>query len=358
MNSNADCYKKIIKQLIQTDKNDVFSPALLAYTLAELSKITSGSARDEILAALNITESEIPDFKNSILITEAEYPEEYCKLSSALWGNDRIRFAEGVGKDFVTPVTMGSEDADRAIRQWLDTATGGMLKKSTANITTATSEIFRLTSALYFCANWVERFSRASTHNEEFHISEDDSVTCRMMERKISARVQQYEAFTAVEIELWHDHNIYFILPGEGKKLADCIEDKDVIDVLMGYGFDNAQYNDLNIKVPKFDVSTCYGLKDSLNALGVNSIFDSNQADFSPLTTEKDVFIGQANQSTRVKIDEKGIRGASYVEVVAILGLLLDDPVETIILNRPFLFSVADKTHLPLLVGTVKNPIK
>lgn len=82
-----------------------------------------------------------------------------------------------------------------------------------------------------------------------------------------------------------------------------------------------------------------------------------NKADFSPVTSEKEVFVSDAKQATRLKIDEKGVEGAGYTYLDMPCGsICLDKPEEIDFkLDRPFMFSVVNSTA-PIFVGTIINP--
>ena len=89
-------------------------------------------------------------------------------------------------------------------------------------------------------------------------------------------------------------------------------------------------------------------------------MFDWSESPFSSSLKSKvsgyPVYLNSINQQTRVKIDEKGVEAASYIELD--FGAGSAAPPEEIIdfiLDRPFIFAVA-KSGIPLFVGTVNKP--
>ena len=94
-------------------------------------------------------------------------------------------------------------------------------------------------------------------------------------------------------------------------------------------------------------------LKDILRTLGVTDAFDSNMADFTPLTDDG-AMVDSVMQAARVKIDEAGVEAAAYTEIVAAdSGSMELPPVVEMNLNRPFLFAIFDGNDVPLFIGTV-----
>ena len=59
---------------------------------------------------------------------------------------------------------------------------------------------------------------------------------------------------------------------------------------------------------------------------------------------------------TRVKIDEKGVTAASYIELNFGAGAAMPpDEIIDFVLDRPFVF-VVTRDQIPLFVGTVNTP--
>ena len=91
---------------------------------------------------------------------------------------------------------------------------------------------------------------------------------------------------------------------------------------------------ELNINLPKFEISYESELIPFMKNLGVKEAFTSN-ADFTGIYKEKNIFINQIMHKTFIKVDEKGTEAASVTDANMELSLPL--PIDV---DHPFLFIV------------------
>lgn len=123
----------------------------------------------------------------------------------------------------------------------------------------------------------------------------------------------------------------------------------------------NRKWMKVNLFVPQFDVSASTDLKETLRAAGLTKIFKLYGNDFSPSIIKANeqndpVYLDSIHQDTRVKIDEKGVVAASYIELNFGAGSAMPpDEIIDFVLDRPFVFAVT-KSQIPLFVGTVNTP--
>ena len=123
---------------------------------------------------------------------------------------------------------------------------------------------------------------------------------------------------------------------------------------------ENSKWMKVNLSVPQFDVSSSIDVKEGLMNMGITKVFDWTGSPFSSSLESKTsgypVYLNSINQETRVKIDEKGVEAASYIELDFGAGAAAPpDEVIDFILDRPFVFAIT-KSGVPLFVGTVNNP--
>ena len=72
---------------------------------------------------------------------------------------------------------------------------------------------------------------------------------------------------------------MYLVLPNEkidDQKTLKALEKVKDLDEIM-------KTSKIQVRVPKFKIETSYKLKQSLRTLGVNTLFDSSQADLTGL---------------------------------------------------------------------------
>ncbi len=131
-----------------------------------------------------------------------------------------------------------------------------------------------------------------------------------------------------------------------GEKLRKLINEPQQILVTAGIPeFSNEGFTDL---VPVFE------------SMGMKDIFDSVRADLTRLGTSSrgNIFIGAAFQKAFIEVNSDGTRAAAVSVAEAKDGCAMVYIPETVILDRPFIYMIADDSRLeglPLFMGTVEN---
>ena len=116
---------------------------------------------------------------------------------------------------------------------------------------------------------------------------------------------------------------------------------------------------EVNAGLPKFKLEYGTELTDVLRALGMNTAFDPELADFTPMGTDEDgpLYIGQVLHKTFIDVNEEGTRAAAATSIGLEAGASapLDEPVVyDVILNRPFAYLIIDnQLGTPVFAGTM-----
>ena len=94
------------------------------------------------------------------------------------------------------------------------------------------------------------------------------------------------------------------------------------------------QFQHIVLQLPKFEKTYSKSLKEILQLMGVDLPFDKNNADFSKIRSEKDIYISDIVHKTYLKVNERGTEAAAVIgNDVYILSL-----PRMMVVNRPFLF--------------------
>ena len=349
-------------------ENRVYSPANLYMALSMLAELTDGESREQILSLLGADTVE-EQRENANALWLAAYREKTseqgaCLLANSVWLNEDVRFKTAaldvLAKDYYASScrgTMGSPKMDEALRAWVNEQTGGVLKDAVDGITTDPRTVLELFSTVYFRGIWANRFKEENTEPGVFHAPDGDKTVPFLRKQGEPGVYYWGEKFSAVSKSFSNGYEMLFVLPDEGLAPDDLLADAEWIDFMSGdrYEWEKNKVLRVNLSVPKFDVSSDVDLSEGLKSLGVTDVFESNEADFSPLTDEGGVFVSNAAHAARVMIDEDGCTAASYVEISAAGGMLPPDEVVDFTVDRPFLFLIV-KRELPLYIGVICQP--
>ena len=112
----------------------------------------------------------------------------------------------------------------------------------------------------------------------------------------------------------------------------------------------------LDLRFPKFEFTTHAGLRPALVALGLDDAVDPSLADFSKMTNDERLFIGDVIHQAFIAVDEDGTEAGAATAVVMEL-MSASPPSMELTVDRPFIFQIRDTaTGTILFIGRVMDP--
>ena len=142
-------------------ENKVYSPLSVYMALAMLAEVTSGESREQILALLGSGDVDALRAE-AAAVWNANYCDDGAVtsiLANSLWLSDKISFKQetmdALAKyDYASSFRgeMGSAAFDKALQDWIDQQTGGLLKEQASGLTMDQETILALASTIYFRA--------------------------------------------------------------------------------------------------------------------------------------------------------------------------------------------------------------
>ena len=353
--------------LAQSDgQNLVYSPLNVYMALSMLCECTDGNSRTQILKLLGQN-----DLASVRAQASALWNASYCAdgavtsvLASSLWLRDGTDYVQStldtLAKTYYASTfsgEMGSDAYNKALQDWLNEQTGGLLEEQASGVSFDPDTILALATTIYYRAKWSEEFSESRTSEGTFH-TETGDLTCDFMHRSDSDTYYWGEQFGAIELPLRESGCMKLLLPDEGVSPEELLQDEEAIRFLLGSEeWENSKFLIVNLALPKFDVSSNLDLNASLQALGVTDVFSPADADFSPVIQDADgVYLSRADHAARVAIDEEGVTAAAYTVMLEAGAAEPPDEEINFTLDRPFVFVITASSGLPLFVGIVNTP--
>lgn len=343
--------------------NGVYSPISLWFTLAMLAETTEGDSRQEILDALGAENVEqLRSWADSLW--HGLYTDDGAAsvlLGTSMWLDQGVDFKQDTldilaehyyAASYQAP--MGTDAADQALTDWTAEQTKGLIGSDGKVLETTPDTLMVLASTLYVMGRWNTEFQPEDNTDDIFTAADGTEQQAEFMHRTENAYFLRREGYQAASL-----HNsageVVFVLPDEGVSPRELLADLEFLGSLDVYGDDSA-YGEVRWSVPKFDVGSDLDLKSTLAGLGITSVLDPAASDFSPLTGTEPVWLDQATQIARVKVDEQGIVAAA----VTLLGLgdgapEVDPQLCIMDLDRPFLFVIRSNNDVNLFVGVVDS---
>lgn len=363
-------FENSIRQFLSGEEgeNKAYSPLNVYMALGILAELTGGSSRQQILDVIGVDSMETLRHQASA-VWNGQYRNDGATtsiLASSLWLDENISFVPETMEQLADTYyassyqgEMGSDAFNKALQNWLNQQTGGLLNDQVQGIALDADAVLSLATTIYYQAKWGSTFSEERTTPEVFHALSGNLI-CDFMHSDSMDTYYWADRFSAIAKPLENGGGtMWFLLPDEGVSVQDLLQDDETMEFLLSKGeWENSKYLEIHLSLPKFDISSQLDLCEGLQALGVTDVFDPKKSDFSSMTTDTHgVFLSQAEHGVRVAIDEEGVTAAAYT--VMTMNGAGEPPKDEIdfTLDRPFLFAVTSNDGLPLFVGSVYQPV-
>lgn len=364
-------FAKSIAELLSdaNGQNKVYSPLNVYMALCMLAEVTDGNSRQQILDLLGANDIDTLRAQAGSL-----WNANYCDdgavtsiLASSLWLNQDVSFVQStmdsLAKNYYASSyqgEMGSADFNKALQDWLNEQTGGLLEEQASTLEMSPETIMALATTIYFRAKWASEFSENATSEGLFYTlsADGEAITCDFMHQSGTRNYYWSDKFSAVAQRLEGSGNMWFILPDEDVSVDELLSDSKTMDFILADGdWENSKFLTVNLSLPKFDVVSDTDLVPELKELGITDVFDADISDFTPMTTDTDeIFLSKAQHAARVTIDEEGVIAAAYTVMMAAGSAMPPDEEIDFTVDRPFIFAITGADGLPLFVGVVNNP--
>lgn len=347
-------------------KNQVYSPANIYMALSMLAEMTQGESRQEILTLLGtkdmdslrqqVTSLWNGNYRNDGAMTSV--------LANSVWVDQDVTVEQKAMEALATwyyassyQGEMGSAEMDQALRQWLNTQTGGLLSEAVGTVSLPADAVLALASTVFFQDKWSTEFSENTTAEGVFY-SPQGEVLCDYMHRSDDQTYYWGDTFGAIRLSMDSDSQMWLILPDEGVSVEQVLTQESLTSLIMQDGsWENQVRILVNLSMPKFDVMSTLKLKETLQELGVRSVFDPERADFAGITgIDGAVYTSDVSHAARVMVDEEGCTAVAYTVILECGDALPPQEEIDFVLERPFVFVITRNDQVPLFAGVVNIP--
>ncbi len=361
-------YQKVLNQYLLSDEseNRVFSPLNVYMALALLAECSGEKSREEILDLLGIDDIDTLR-RNTQLLWEVNFDDGKFSVSRAansLWMRDDMPYNQEslsllAEKYYASSFAgeMGSSEYDAKLHEWLNEQTGGLLQDKVDGLTMDASTVLTLVSSMYFGARWLDEFDPSQNAENVFHAAKGD-VSATFMHKESFTTVHVDERYKSINLGL-DTYQLMLFLPNKGVSVNSLIEDGSMMEAVKR-SWDASyepKFYDVQLSLPKFDISQDMDLVDGLKELGVKEVFDSQKANFTPILDESEgVSVQKMQHASRLSIDEQGCTAASFVVDMMGMGAPLSNGPLEMNFDRPFAFCLVGHTGDILYAGVVEQP--
>jgi serpin B len=247
-----------------------------------------------------------------------------------------------------------AEGARETINQYISDRTEGRIKDLIPQGAIDSLTRLVLTNAIYFNAAWASPFDKDETQDGAFYLLDGSQVTAAMMHQSETTGYAEGADYQVVELPYAGGQlSMVVIMPKEGQfatfeSSLDAARVSSIIDSL--------KTSVVDLSLPKFEFDASFDLVQELTAMGMPIAF-TDQADFSGITGNRDLCIGDVMHKGFISVDEAGTEAAAASAVI--MGLTgMPSEQATMTVNHPFIFLIRDiPTSTVLFIGRVVNPL-
>ena len=348
----------------QGDVSTVISPLGVTYMLGMLNAGAAGTTRDEISAALGFgaDPAAVNEYCKKMIDGAPNVdPAATVKIANCIevnsarglsllkqYVNDMKHYysAQIDALDFTKGGTLDK------INKWCKNNTGGMIPSILDEINPDAA--MYLLNAIYFNADWTEKFDIRDTNNSSFTKADGTVVTRPLMHRKALALACESELGSMLCIPFGSGgYRMYVMLPAEGGSVSDLIRDMSQQALTDHLNAINMTPHEVDILMPRFEITSEVDLIKVLEPMGIHSAFNSS-ANFSNMSNTS-LFVSSMKQKTKIEVNEDGAKASAVT--VSEMWDSSPGPVEyqksDFHATRPFLYFILEEsTRTIFFIGT------
>ena len=286
-------------------------------------------------------------------------------VANALWGQQGAGFLEeflnltekhyGAGLRQVD-FAGAAEAARRTINAWVEKETQGKIKDLLQPGVLGALTRLVLTNAIYFKGTWASQFEEGATREEPFTLATGQQVKVPMMNKTEKFGYTEAEDFQALELPYAGDDlSMVVFLPRTVDGLP-ALEEKLSLENLERW-LGGLRRRQVQVSLPRFTMTSQFGLQEVLKSLGITDAFSLPPADFSGMNGRTDLFISAVVHKAFVDVNEEGTEAAAATAVVAVTSAARPEPVPVFRADHPFIFLIRDtRSGSVLFMGRFMNP--
>ncbi len=351
----------------EPEENIFFSGTSLAFALAMPYHGADGETRGEMARMLGVEGLDLEEFNSSNqawldALLEGTGETE-LSIANSVWAragfpfevdflerNETYYRAVVESVDFDDPATV-----DR-INRWVSDETNGRIEEIVEEIDPL--DIMFLINAIHFLGEWTTPFPEESTSPRPFTVPDGsrEDVPTMTLRDTLHYHHSEEEGYEAVRLPYGEDERfaMYVFLPERESDLQAFYRDLDAAEWERRLGA--LSPTDVELRLPRFTLEYEKELIATLKGLGMERAFDSEAADFTPMTQARDdVHISQVLQKSFVQVNETGTEAAAVTSVTVSVTSAPAHPIMSV--DRPFFFAIRDdETGTVLFQGQVIQP--
>ncbi|XP_031235769.1 serpin B8 [Mastomys coucha] len=250
-----------------------------------------------------------------------------------------------------------SEGCRKHINDWVLEKTEGKISEVLSPGTVCPLTKLVLVNAMYFKGKWKAPFDRKYTRGMPFKTNQEKK-TVQMMFKHAKFKMEHVDEVNMQVLSLPYaeeDLSMIILLPDESTDLEE-VETALTYDKFRAWANpETMTESKVQVFFPRLKLEESYDLETVLQSLGMTDAFEETKADFSAMTTKKNVPVSKVAHKCFVEVNEEGTEAAATTAVIRNARCCRIEP--RFCADHPFLFFIwHHKTSSILFCGRFSSP--
>ncbi len=332
------------------DKNLFISPLSVSMALGMTLNGARGNTRTGMLETLEkqgLSEESINTSYESLMdrFTQLD-PKVKLDIANSIWYREGFSvepaFLE-VNRTYfdaeIAALNFGVSSSPDIINTWVADKTNGLIDKIVDQINP--DDVMYLINAIYFKGVWTNAFAEETTEERPFRNIDGTQSLIPLMYLYDTVAYAHKDDVSVIDLPYGDSlFSMTFVLPNDPSAFDDMARKITAQD--WNYWTNDLQAEDVIVSVPRFKLEYEKPLKEVLASMGMGDAFSEQIADFSGISTSRQLYISNVMHKSFVEVNEEGTEAAAVTSVVVSTTSAGGDQPKVFTADRPFIFAIRE----------------